>query len=58
MGGIVKTGIFAHDNACLAVEVTRQSVVQGLANERGRADGLQQCGDRLQPRPPCELPDQ
>jgi hypothetical protein len=30
MGGVVKTGVVAHDNACLAAEVTRQAAVQGL----------------------------
>jgi hypothetical protein len=31
MGGIVKTGNVAHDNAVLAAEVTRQNAVNGLA---------------------------
>jgi hypothetical protein len=29
MGGLVKSGNVAHDNACLAAEVTRQNAVSG-----------------------------
>jgi hypothetical protein len=29
MGGIVRSGVAAHDAACLAAEVTRQSAVAG-----------------------------
>jgi hypothetical protein len=29
MGGIVKSGVAAHDAACLAAEVTRQSATAG-----------------------------
>jgi hypothetical protein len=32
MGGIVKTGVTAHDSACLAAEVTRQSAIAGVAS--------------------------
>jgi hypothetical protein len=31
MGGIVKSGVAAHDSACLLAEVTRQAAVAGAA---------------------------
>jgi len=31
MGGIVKSGVKAHDDACLSAEVTRQNAVAGVA---------------------------
>jgi len=31
MGGVVKSGVVAHDNACLAAENTRQQTVAGVA---------------------------
>jgi hypothetical protein len=32
MGGVVKSGNFAHDNACLLAEISRQAAVQGVAS--------------------------
>jgi hypothetical protein len=32
MGGIVKTGVVAHDNACYLAEAKRQSDVVGVAS--------------------------
>jgi hypothetical protein len=32
VGGIVKTGVTAHDSVCLAAEVTRQSATAGVAS--------------------------
>jgi hypothetical protein len=32
MGGVVRTGVVAHDAACLAAEITRQSAIAGVAS--------------------------